>query len=60
MVILDLVIIDEFNEPYEYASMPVKITLKSLFDNKLNLDLGMGQSRFDEDTTQVFSLEYAP
>ena len=57
MVILDFVITDEFNEPYEYASMPVKIEMKPIFDNQLNLDLGMGNTgRFEDDNTQIFSI----
>ena len=57
MVLLDFVITDEFNEPYEYASTPVKIEMKPIFDNQLNLDLGMGNTgRFEDDNTQIFSI----
>ena len=38
MVILDLVIMDEFSEPFHYASQPTIIHKKPLFSNELNMD----------------------
>lgn len=55
MIILDLVVTDEFNEPFHYTSRPLKIESKSLFENELNMDLGHGSygfgggNRFDEE-----------
>jgi hypothetical protein len=46
MIILDLVVTDEFNEPFHYASRPLKIDSKPLFENNLNLDLGRGSYGF--------------
>jgi len=61
MVLLDLVLTDEFNEPFHYASQPVKMKTERLFDNDLNIDLG---GRFDHDqinsgsTSTVLSISY--
>ena len=53
LVIMDLVIMDEFNEPMHYMSMPLKIQAKHLFENELNLDM---QAETSE--AEVFSVEY--
>lgn len=39
MCILDIVMIDEFNEPFYYGSQPVNIKKKALFQNQLNMDM---------------------
>lgn len=44
MILLDLVVTDEFNEPFHYASKPVSIGNQPLFDNKMNMDLNGGFS----------------
>lgn len=39
MIILDLVVVDEFNEPFHYSSQPLIVTHERLFENALNMDL---------------------
>ena len=70
MIILDLVVTDEFNEPFHYTSRPLKIESKQIFENELNMDLGAGSyglggggGRFEEEQktsgeVHNLSLEY--
>jgi hypothetical protein len=48
-----MVIMDEFNEPMHYMSVPVKIKKEHLFDNELNLDMQDVNSE-----AEVLSIEY--
>lgn len=41
-MILDLVVTDEFSEPFHYASRPVKLQVGSLFDDELSYDSSDG------------------
>ena len=49
--ILDLVITDEFNEPFHYVSTPIKIEKKNLFENELRMDSNL-------EGTEVMSIDY--
>lgn len=52
---MDLVILDEFNEPMHYASTPIKLTGTRLFENQLNLDMA---AELEEKETKLISIKY--
>ena len=44
MVVLDLILTDEFMEPYAFCSQPVLITQSNLFQNAINMEVSDGDT----------------
>lgn len=53
MLVLDLLIVDEFNEPVHCTSTPVKLSGDSLFENELNLDMQADLAQKDNEVISI-------